>query len=267
MKAERLTKKERHALILAEIRRSASVRISRLAKRIGVAGETIRRDLIELGEAGLVKRTYGGATISLVTSEPVVLKRSLTMVDERVRIGRFAAGLAESAKVVMIDGGSTTLEVASSLAQSAKDLVMVTNCVAVASTVGANESFRVLLCPGTYDHREGSVFGEDTVEFIGRYNADIAIIGISGITTDGLNDMVPGAAAIKRAMISRSMMAVLVATHDKFGRACIERVCPFDDISDVVTDAEPNPVYRAAIEHTGGILHVCPGIGDSGLTG
>ncbi|TGS89706.1 DeoR/GlpR transcriptional regulator, partial [bacterium M00.F.Ca.ET.177.01.1.1] len=65
MEPGRLTKKERHELILSEVRRSASIRISKLARRIGVAGETIRRDLIELGEAGLINRTYGGATISL----------------------------------------------------------------------------------------------------------------------------------------------------------------------------------------------------------
>ncbi|NUS19355.1 MAG: DeoR/GlpR transcriptional regulator, partial [Mesorhizobium sp.] len=57
MEPGRLTKKERHELILSEVRRSASIRISKLARRIGVAGETIRRDLIELGEAGLINRT------------------------------------------------------------------------------------------------------------------------------------------------------------------------------------------------------------------
>lgn len=63
------------------VRRPASIRISRLAMRLGVAGETIRRDLIELGDAGLLNRTYGGATISLVTSEPVITERSQAMAE------------------------------------------------------------------------------------------------------------------------------------------------------------------------------------------
>ncbi|ESW93642.1 DeoR/GlpR family DNA-binding transcription regulator [Mesorhizobium sp. M1060] len=252
----RLTKKERHALILSEVRRSASIRISKLARRIGVAGETIRRDLIELGDAGLINRTYGGATISLVTSEPVISERGLTLVEERARIGRGAAGLVQKGQIVMIDGGSTTYEVARNLSQLKRDLTIITNSTGVASVAGANPTFRVLLCPGTYDSREGSVLGEDTVEFLRRYNADVAIIGASGISADGPSDMISGAAAVKRAMISRSLSTVLVVTHDKFGRSSLERICGLDDIADIVTDSEPKADLRTAAEQAGTELHV-----------
>ncbi|MBA1142698.1 DeoR/GlpR family DNA-binding transcription regulator [Mesorhizobium neociceri] len=255
----RLTKKERHALILSEVRRSASIRISKLARRIGVAGETIRRDLIELGDAGLINRTYGGATISLVTSEPVISERGLTLVEERARIGRGAAGLVQKGQIVMIDGGSTTYEVARNLSQLKRDLTIITNSTGVASVAGANPTFRVLLCPGTYDSREGSVLGEDTVEFVRRYNADVAIIGASGLSADGPSDMISGAAAVKRAMISRSLSAVLVVTHDKFGRSSLERICGLDDIADIVTDSEPKADLRTAAEQAGTELHVFAG--------
>lgn len=255
----RLTKKERHALILSEVRRSASIRISKLARRIGVAGETIRRDLIELGDAGLINRTYGGATISLVTTEPVISERGLTLVDERARIGRGAAGLVEKGQIVMIDGGSTTYEVARNLSQLKRDLTIITNSTGVASVAGANPTFRVLLCPGTYDSREGSVLGEDTVEFVRRYNADVAIIGASGLSADGPSDMISGAAAVKRAMISRSLSTVLVVTHDKFGRSSLERICGLDDIADIVTDSDPKADLRTAAEQAGTELHVFAG--------
>jgi DeoR/GlpR family transcriptional regulator of sugar metabolism len=252
----RLTKKERHALILSEVRRSASIRISKLARRIGVAGETIRRDLIELGDAGLINRTYGGATISLVTSEPVISERGLTLIEERARVGRGAAGLVAKGQIVMIDGGSTTYEVARNLSQLKRDLTIITNSTGVASVAGANPTFRVLLCPGTYDSREGSVMGEDTVEFVRRYNADVAIIGASGLSADGPSDMISGAAAVKRAMISRSLSTVLVVTHDKFGRSSLERICGLDDIADIVTDSEPKADLRTAAEQAGTELHV-----------
>ena len=256
MDTGRLTKKERHELILTEVRKSAAIRISKLAKRIGVAGETIRRDLIELGDAGLINRTYGGATISLVTSEPVISERGLTLVEERARIGKGAAGLIENRQVVMIDGGSTTYEVARNLAQLKRDLVVITNSTGVASVVGGNPTFRVILCPGTYDNREGSVLGEDTVEFISRYNADTAIIGASGVTGDGPNDAISGAAAVKRAMIGRSLSTILVVTHDKFGRASLERVCRLTQISDIVTDRQVSSEFRTAVEVAGPELHV-----------
>ncbi|QND62479.1 DeoR/GlpR transcriptional regulator [Mesorhizobium loti] len=259
MEHSRLSKKERHELILSEVRRSASIRISRLAIRLGVAGETIRRDLIELGDAGLLNRTYGGATISLVTSEPVIAERSQTMVEERTRIGRGAAGLVKKGQIVMIDGGSTTYEVARNLSQLRRDLTVITNSIGVASVAGANPTFRVVLCPGTYDSREASVFGEDTVEFIRRYNADIAIIGASSLSADGPSDMISGAAAVKRAMISRTLSTALVVTNDKFGRNSLERVCGIGELSDIVTDREPQPALRAVIEAAGTELHIFGG--------
>jgi DeoR/GlpR family transcriptional regulator of sugar metabolism len=256
MNQSRLTKKERHELILTEVRRSASIRISRLAARMGVAGETIRRDLIELGDAGLLNRTYGGATISLVTSEPVIAERSQTMVEERARVGRGTANLVHNGQIVMIDGGSTTYEVARNLSQLRRDLTVITNSIGVASVTGANSTFRVILCPGAYDNREASVFGEDAVEFIRRYNADIAVIGASGLSDDGPSDMISGAASVKRAMISRSLSALLVVTNDKFDRRSLERVCTLGDLSGVVADREPPPELRAAIEGAGAELHV-----------
>ena len=257
--SSRLTRKERHELILSEVRRSASIRISKLARRIGVAGETIRRDLIELGEAGLINRTYGGATIPLMTSEPVIAERVLTMVEERARIGRGAASLIENGQIVMIDGGSTTYEVARSFSQLRRDLTVITNSLGVASVAGANPSFRVILCPGTYDSREASVLGEDTIEFVRRYNADVAIIGASAVNSEGPSDTISGAAAVKRAMMERSLSTMLVVTNDKFGRGSLERVSALSEISDVVTDREPLAGLRAAIGGAGAELHVFAG--------
>jgi DeoR/GlpR family transcriptional regulator of sugar metabolism len=257
--SSRLTRKERHELILSEVRRSASIRISKLARRIGVAGETIRRDLIELGEAGLINRTYGGATISLVTTEPVIAERGLTLIEERARIGRGTAGLIERGQVVMIDGGSTTYEVARNLSQLRRDLTVITNSAGVASVAGANPTFRVILCPGTYDSREGSVFGEDTVEFVRRYNANVAIIGASAVNAHGPSDMISGAAAVKRAMMAQSLSTILVVTNDKFGRSSLERVCALEDLSDIVTDSEPQVELRTVIEEAGAELHVFAG--------
>jgi DeoR/GlpR family transcriptional regulator of sugar metabolism len=68
--------------------------------------------------------------------------------------------------------------------------------------------------------------------------------------------MISGAAAVKRAMMARSLSAMLVVTNDKFGRSSLERVCALNEISDVVTDSEPAAELRAAIDEAGGELHV-----------
>jgi DeoR/GlpR family transcriptional regulator of sugar metabolism len=247
----RLSKAERQELILAEVRTSASIRISDLAKKLGVAGETIRRDLAELGESGLVTRTYGGAAISLESSEPMIAERGLLLVEERARIGRRAAELVQDRQVVMIDGGSTTQEVARFLANSRRELTIVTNSVGIAAVTGANPTFRVILCPGVYDQREGSVLGEDTIEFVTRYNAGIAIFGATGAMEDGPCDANSGAAAVKRTMVRQSDSTVLVVDHTKFGRRSLERICTWNEVGVVVTDSAPPEPIAAMVKIAG----------------
>ena len=249
--AERLGKRERHDLILNELSTSAAIRVSELASRLGVSGETIRRDLAELGEARLVSRTYGGATIRPFANEPTITERGLSFVEERSRIGHAAAMRVETGHVVMIDGGSTTYQVARHLAQLARNLVVITNCVAVASVASVNPTFRVILCPGTYDVREGSVLGEDTVEYLERYNANIAIIGATALTSNGPCDAISGAAMVKRVMLRRSTEGLLAVDSSKFGQAALQTVCGFDQLAEIVTDSAPPEDIAAAIRLAG----------------
>ncbi len=239
MNMTRPTKRERHDLILAEIQARAAIRISELAQRIGVSGETVRRDLEELGEAGLLNRTYGGATVRPLVTEPGVSERGHAFVEERNRIGGAAAARIGSGEVVMIDGGSTTYQVARHLAQTAKGLTLITNSCSIAAVAGANPTFSVRLCPGTYDHSEQSVFGEDTLEFLSRFTAHVAVIGASSISPEGPCEAVPGSAAVKRAMLARAARSMLVADSSKFGNAAFERICAFSRIGELVTNERP----------------------------
>jgi DeoR/GlpR family transcriptional regulator of sugar metabolism len=247
----RLTKQERQEAILHEVRASASIRISELARQLGVAGETIRRDLAELGGSGLINRTYGGATISPATAEPMIAERGLVLVEERAAIARRTLDLVNDRQVVMIDGGSTTQEVARQLANTRRELTLITNSTGIAVAAGANPTFRVILCPGTYDPREGSVLGENTVEFVTRYNADLAIFGASGMTLDGPCDANWGAAAVKRSMLRQAESAVLVADCTKFGRRSVERICPWGRVHHLVTDCEPPSALRKCLTRAG----------------
>lgn len=253
---ERLGKRERHDLILGEIRASAAIRVSELAERFGVSGETIRRDLAELGEAGLVSRTYGGATIRPMTSEPTISERGLSFVEERARIGHAAAARVERGQTVMIDGGSTTYQAARHLAQLTKDLVIITNSVSVASIADMNPTFHVILCPGRYDLREASVLGEDTLDYLSRFNANFAIIGASALSADGPCDAIPGSAAVKRTMLSRASEAILVIDQSKFARTALQTVCPFEALGEIITDGHPPDEIGAAIRNAGTKLSV-----------
>jgi DeoR/GlpR family transcriptional regulator of sugar metabolism len=233
------------------VRSSAAIRVSELAHRIGVPGETIRRDRAELVDAGLVSRTYGGATLAPFVAEPSVGERDRTLVAERFRIAAAAAREIENGQLVTLDGGSTTRAVARHVAQLRRDLTIISNSLDVAIAAGANPTFLVLPCPGRYHAGEGSVLGEGTTEYLARFHAHVAMIGASGLTSEGPSKAVPGDAAVKRAMLRRAATTVLVLDHSKFGRTSVETVCDFSALGTIVTDAPlPGVCRRRVVRQT-----------------
>ena len=235
----KLSKKGRQDRILTELRVSTTIRISDLAAELGVSYETIRRDLEEMGQSGLINRTYGGAVARPFGFEPAWNERFSAMTEERERIAATAASLIQPREVLMIDAGSTTLHFARRLAAESRNLTVVTNCFAVAMAFSTNPTITVLACPGQYDSHEGSVTGPDTINYLGRFNANRAVIGASGITGEGPNDVHSSAVAVKRAMLARAQEHILLIDHSKFEMPNLEVVCPLSDIHRVVTDQTP----------------------------
>jgi len=242
----------RHQQIVAELASRPAVRISQLAERFGVSTETARRDLEELSQRGVLDRTYGGAVTRYIGFQPAVYERDRHAVAERSRIGRAAAALVKPGHVVMIDSGSTTTQFARALAAAlAGPLTVLTNSLAVATTLVDIADVRVILCPGDLNGRERGNYGADTVSYIGRYFADLAFIGASGLTTDGPTDVESRACAVKRAMIERARRTVLLVDSTKFDQKHLEVVCPLSRISELITDAAPQGRLAKAIARVG----------------
>jgi DeoR/GlpR family transcriptional regulator of sugar metabolism len=252
----KLSKKERQDRILAELRVSTTIRISDLAGDLGVSYETIRRDLEEMGQSGLINRTYGGAVARPFGFEPAWNERYSTLTEERERIAALAVGLVQPREVLMVDAGSTTLHFARRLAAEAKDLTVITNCFAVAMALASNPSITVIACPGRYDAHEGSVTGADTIGFLGRFHANRCIIGASGITAEGPNEADSAGAAVKRAMLPRCEERILIADHTKYGSPNLEVVCPLGEITRLISDQPPPEALATALRDAGVEIHV-----------
>lgn len=235
----RLTQQERHAQILAVLRRDGVVRIATLARAFDVTTETARRDLDDLAESGALQRTYGGGASRSLIDEPGIGLRGLVHPEERTRIAAAAASLVASGDALMIDAGSTTSHFAAALAARNLHLTVVTNCLPVASALGAAERCRVILCPGDFVAREGGVFGTEATAFLRRFQANKAFIGAGGLNADGVTDADSAGCAIKRAMIERADRAILLADSSKFDAVQFERVAPLDDFDDLVTESTP----------------------------
>ncbi len=248
-------KAARQRLIVAELGLSPAVRTSDLARRLGVSAETVRRDIDELTQRGLVSRTYGGAAGRQLGLQPVFQDRNTLAVEEREAIARTAVGLVKAGDVIMIDSGSTTARFAHVLAETAERITVITNCFAVANALVSQGHVRVLFCPGEFSSHERGVYGSETCAFLQRFNADIAFIGASGLTLEGPNDVETQACWVKRTMIERAERKVLLLDGSKFNRRHLELVCPMAELSDIVTDRSPDPALVARIEASNVSLH------------
>jgi DeoR/GlpR family transcriptional regulator of sugar metabolism len=255
-RAHRANPEERRERILRDLKLHAAIRVSHLAKSLGVTTETIRRDLDALGESGILNRTYGGAALPPSQREPAIHERQHTQVDERSRIGAHAAGLIQPGSILMIDAGSTTLHFARHLASQAQGLTAITNSLGVATTLSVNATIRVVLCPGDYVQQEGGVFGTHTTEFLRRFNADCAVIGASGIGPQGPTEASSEAVGVKQTMMDMAKRRILLVDSGKFGASHLERVGPIDALSDVVTERAPRGDLAQAIRAAGVKLHV-----------
>lgn len=238
-------KARRQQHIMAALRATPALRIVELAAEFGVSTETIRRDLDELGHAGLIARTYGGAARP-VAAEPAIVERERQMVHERRRIASAAVRALGSCEALMLGGGSTTLHVARHLAIALVRGTIVTHGFAHAAVLGANPGIRVLMLPGRYEPREGIIVGAETIDHVGRFHAECAILGASGITPAGAADVDDEAAAVYRAMRLCSDRTLLVADHGKFDRPAFAIHAELAEIGQLVTDqAPPEPLADA----------------------
>ena len=202
----RLRKADRIERIVMELKLRPHVRISEMAEQFDVSTETIRRDMAELSEAGLIDREHGGASAPRHGYHPSFGERSRARLAERESIGRRAAELVRPGDTVMIDSGSTTFQFARYLAFKGTACMVLTNSLEIATVLGVSGEVEIILCPGDFLAREAAVVGAETVDFLARHKVSSCFIGASAISEDGVFEAVGGFASVKRTMLAQSLL-------------------------------------------------------------
>jgi DeoR/GlpR family transcriptional regulator of sugar metabolism len=242
-----VTKNERHALIVNDLEREPAMRVNEMAKRYNVSSETIRRDLAELTERGLLNRTYGGA-VRVITSEPALSDREHIKVAERQTIARLAVGVVEPDDVLMIGGGITTRFFAQALALYREPLTVITPSFHVAIALGACANIKIHMLPGAFNGAEGQTQGAETVEALRRFRATRAFVGASGLTAEGPSDAAIPAGQIYQVMTKRAMSSYVLADSSKVGQEALYCYSGWKQSMILVTDAAPpKAMYDALI--------------------
>jgi DeoR/GlpR family transcriptional regulator of sugar metabolism len=247
---DRLSKTARHQHIISQLTAAPTLRASELVMVLGVSGETIRRDLMELHDQKLINRTYGGASRPFAL-EPALKDRKGVMVAEREAIAAAVVDLTRPNEVLMIAAGATTFHVARRLAARARDITVIVHDFAIAAALAANPTIRVLCCPGRYHATDGYVFGSQTIASLNGYEANRAIVGATGISGRGVHDADDEAAAIYGTMMRRAAEAIVVADHTKFDQRALSVFVQWTEVDRLVTDRQPEGALGAALREAG----------------
>jgi len=204
---------------------------------------SIRRDLIELEQKGVLKRVHGGA-ISLQTRDELLDfgRLSGSCHAEKARIGRVASTLVEDGQTVILGGGSTVVEVARNL--SDKTIQIVTNSIPVAQIFWESKRVEVTLTGGYLYPRLGVQLGPICERMLQSVSADLLIMGIHGISSLGISDSNSLNVGSIRAMIKAARKVVVVADHTKFGRDAMIQVADWNDVDKVITDEGVAPEFQ-----------------------
>jgi DeoR family transcriptional regulator, fructose operon transcriptional repressor len=239
---------QRRQAILAQVREQAAVSAEDLSRRFGVSVETIRRDLRGLQQRGLLERVYGGATRpSGRSSEGSFAARSTRHIGRKRAIAALAASLVEPEETVVIDVGTTALEVARALPASFRGRVL-TNSVPVAMELSGRSDVELLLCGGQVRPGDGACAGAHAEAFFAEFYADRAFLGSGGVHPEaGLTDYYPAEVAVRRTIIGHTALTYVLADSSKLGGIAVHRVCTLDRLTAVLTDGAENSAAFAAL--------------------
>jgi DeoR family glycerol-3-phosphate regulon repressor len=221
-------------------RGAGRVTVDDLVVRFEVTPQTIRKDLNELCDLGVLQRFHGGAMFAAGVANVGYESRRNTSSEAKRLIGERTAQLIPNNCSLFINIGTTTEAVARSLGNH-QGLMVITNNLNVAQLLRGHPHIEVIVAGGVLRHSDGGVVGEAAVEFIRQFKVDFAVMGVSGIDIDGsLLDYDFREVSVSRAIMAASRRTILVADAMKFSRSAPVRIGHIADVDFLVTDESPD---------------------------
>ena len=238
--------------LIEEVRRLQNVSVEALAERFGVTLQTVRRDIRQLNDAGLLTRFHGGVRMPGSTTENIEYRQRQVLNESAKQcIARRVAALVPAGCSLIINIGTTTEAIARELLRH-KGLRVITNNLNVAAILSDNPDCEVIVAGGILRSRDRGIIGEMTVDFIKQFRVDIGLIGISAIESDGtLRDFDYREVKVAKAIIDHSREIWLAADHSKFNRPAMVELARFDQIDTLFTDAAPPAPFPQLLSAAG----------------
>jgi DeoR/GlpR family transcriptional regulator of sugar metabolism len=232
---------QRRGDILELVESKGFVNLQELDEHVGVSESTVRRDLEYLERSGHVRRTRGGAAYageSLVGYEDRRGKNQL----QKQKIARAVASLIEDEETILLDGGTTTLEVARQL--QGKRLQVVTNSLPILNLLVADPRIELIYLGGYLYPKTGVALGELTIAALGRIHARRLVMSVGGVTEAGLFNSNSLLVEAERKMLDVVDEVIVAADSTKFGHLEFAHLCPLQAVDRFVVDDGLSPEWR-----------------------
>lgn len=230
--------------ILRELRQLGTISVEHLCELLEVSVATVRRDLQELENQGMLRRTRGGAvSIEPLFYEPFRHDSSFQEqigrhADEKRRIAEAAADLVRDGETIALTAGTTTTEVVRSIRNHA-GVTVVTSTVNVAMELSKRKDIEVFVTGGFLRGDWFSLVGPAAGHAMRQINVDKAFLGVNGIDPQkGLTSANSGEAAINRIIVDQAKERIVVADHSKLGAVATYRFCGANEVHLLITDTE-----------------------------
>ncbi len=243
---------ERQRAIAQKVRESGAVSVEDLVEAFGVSAPTIRADLARLESKGLIVRTHGGAIRSEGTLfEPSHDERTVIRHAEKQAIARAAAKLVHPGETVLLDAGTSTLELALAL-RDRRPLTVVTNSLANATVLMECAGMEVILIGGQVQRSRRATLGPLATRFLDGFRVDKTFLGFNGVEAEaGFTVVDFDAAEIKRRMLRCGSQSIVLADADKIGRVAFASAAPIAEADILITDDQAEPAHIARLREKG----------------
>ncbi len=246
----RVPAEERRHRLIELVRAKGFAALPDLTRELKVSESTVRRDLDALEESGTAKRTHGGVFYTGGSPKlPHFEVRQPDQWDRKQAIAVKAAELVEDGDTVLLDGGTTTYEVARLLV--GRHLQVVTNSLPVANLFASNSNTDLVLVGGYVYPRTGVSLGPYANEMLERLNVRKTILSVAGINDHGYFNSNLLLVETEQAMLRAADEVIVVADSTKFGRKSLAHLCPLGAINTLVADDGMTSDWRSKLTASG----------------
>ncbi|MBA4221738.1 MAG: DeoR family transcriptional regulator [Methylobacterium sp.] len=232
---------KRHADILDILGKRGYVAIEEIVSAFNVTPQTVRRDLQDLADRGLLRRHHGGASANLSTANTDYGLRIVETAGEKAAMAQAAAELVTPGTSLFMTPGTTMDALAKAIAERRpRGLRVVTNSTAAAAILDKCPEISILITGGHWLGPNRACGGMHAAAFIENYRCDLHMTSIGGIDAAGnLLEYRDDEAVVGRTMLRNARRSVLLADHTKFSRVAMARLAHLSEISTLVTDRQP----------------------------